>query len=98
VVEVVSADALTWRPLEAEPFDIVFVDPPYGTVDLAALLASLLERGLLGEHARVFIESDAAMPATALPEGWQVLREQRAGRVRYHLAAPPRGPYDTQHA
>ena len=74
----------------------MFVDPPYGVVDLPALLDSLLEHGVVGEHARVFVESDAGAPSKVLPEGWQVLREQRAGRVRYHLAAPPRAASDTQ--
>ena len=61
-------------------FDVVFVDPPFG--------AGLVERVLpllpllLAAGARVYVESDEDL---AVPEGWHVLRQGRAGVVRYHL-------------
>ena len=42
------------------PYGLVFADPPYGTVDLAALLRSLDEHDLVGNHGRVVIEHTAA--------------------------------------
>ena len=88
-VEVLCADARYWSPGAGERFDMVFVDPPYGAVDLPVLLAGLAAGGALAEHARVYVEAPAdSAPSAILPAAWSVLREQRAGRVRYHLASP----------
>ena len=89
IVQVERADARYWTPAHAESFDLVFVDPPYGSVDLPALAESLLARGLLAADARVFIESEAGSQLPIVPAPWRVLREQHAGRVRYHLVAAP---------
>lgn len=88
-VTVVCADAMAWLPRAGETFQVVFVDPPYGTQDLPALLARVLDAGVLDAGARVYVESPMAARGDPLPSGWRLLREQRAGRVRYHLAAPP---------
>lgn len=88
-VEVLCMDAFVWLAAGGERFDLVFVDPPYGSVDLPALMQELLDAGRLADNARVFVETDATVPCPVFPDRWQVLREQRAGRVRYHLAAPP---------
>lgn len=91
VVQVERADAGSWAPIGEEHFDVVFVDPPYGSVDFPVLVESLLARGLLTANARIFIESEVGAPQVIVPAGWRVLRERRAGRVRYHLVAPPEG-------
>lgn len=68
---------------EAQPesaFDVVFLDPPYRLGLLPQCLESLPR--LLAPGARVYVEDDARLVA---PSGWQVLREDRAGRVHYAL-------------
>lgn len=88
-VQVVCGDGPTWALSARERFDVLFVDPPYARIDVAALLARLEQRGVLAAHARVYVEGPADA-AGVLPPSWQCLREQRAGRVRYHLLAPPK--------
>jgi 16S rRNA (guanine966-N2)-methyltransferase len=88
--EVVFVD----RSRAATPFDIVFLDPPFGSVGWADLCAALQEGGWLAPRARVYIEDAAGAGAPVLPAGWELLRSARAGNVGYHLAAAPGGSDD----
>ncbi len=67
-------DAIEYlKGLHKVEFDIVFLDPPFATDMHADLCRLLVERSLLTEGARIYIEEDRSTPATVLPEGWQVL-------------------------
>jgi 16S rRNA (guanine966-N2)-methyltransferase len=61
-------------------FDVVFVDPPYGS----ALARKVLERlpSGLAEGGVVYVEDAAPL---ALPPPWRMRRQARAGAVHYHL-------------
>jgi 16S rRNA (guanine966-N2)-methyltransferase len=79
-VEVVNDEALAWLARTDERFDLAFVDPPYASALAQSALAALPSR--LNPGARVYAES--ARPLE-LPAGWRVVREDRAGAVRYGL-------------
>ena len=79
-LEVVNADALAWLKATSERFDVAFVDPPYAAELAQASLAALRPR--LNPGARVYAESSQPL---ALGHEWRVLREDRAGAVRYAL-------------
>ena len=78
--QVVEGEALAWLDRNAERFDVAFVDPPYASGLAAAALARLPAH--LKPGGRVYVES--AQPLEA-PAPWRVLREDRAGAVRYAL-------------
>ncbi len=81
-VQVRRADALHFLR-DAQPehrFDVVFLDPPYALGLLPQCLESLPR--LLADDARVYVEDAAPLVA---PSGWQLLRQDRAGRVHYGL-------------
>ncbi|KPK59373.1 MAG: hypothetical protein AMJ59_11445 [Gammaproteobacteria bacterium SG8_31] len=89
----VCQDALRFLRGPAKTFDLVFLDPPFGTTDWSALCSVLADGGWLAGGARVYIEDAADAPQPILPEGWTLLRSAKAGNVRYHLAsAPDRSP------
>lgn len=83
-----EADALDFlHSDEAQPFDIVFLDPPFAA-DLAPELCRLLtERGWLAEGAHIYLEQDRKQQIPVLPASWKLLREKTAGNVRYSLAS-----------
>lgn len=60
-------------------FDLVFLDPPFATEQLSQILPQILP--FLAPDARVYVEY------AHLPEltGWEVLREGKAGTVKYAL-------------
>jgi 16S rRNA (guanine966-N2)-methyltransferase len=85
-VEVVRGEALAWLASAPGPFDVVFLDPPFGEGLLTPVCARLEALGLVREGGLVYLELEAASPAPALPAGWETLRSGRAGEVQYHLA------------
>jgi 16S rRNA (guanine966-N2)-methyltransferase len=85
-VRVVRADALGWLCAAGDPFDVIFLDPPFN-VDLMRTSCGLLSRnGWLGSEARVYLESPSNRELPPLPAGWELVRDKRAGRVRFALA------------
>ena len=64
----------------AARFDVVFLDPPFGSTLLAQALPRVAP--LLRPGARVYVESATAFASTG---GWRVLRHGRAGQVHYTL-------------
>jgi 16S rRNA (guanine966-N2)-methyltransferase len=84
---VVQEDALAWlgRGL-SRPFDVVYVDPPYGQRLLPATLEQLERGGWLAPDAYIYLEDAAEHGVPDLPAGWGLHRSKRAGDVGYHLA------------
>ena len=82
-VDVVATDALAWlRKPDASPFDIVFIDPPFGT-DLYRSCFELLPRWL-APGALVYVESARERVPQAPPD-WQLHRQGETRDVRYAL-------------
>ena len=79
-VELTKSDALEFLRADTGVYDVVFLDPPFDAgywPQVAALLPQRLAPG-----AMVYHESGAR---PELVPGWDVLKENRAGQVRYHL-------------
>lgn len=79
--EIVHADALDYLARTSETFDVAFVDPPYASALAARAMRAAHPR--LAPGARLYVESDAKIEAPAAQ--WKLLREDRAGAVRYAL-------------
>jgi 16S rRNA (guanine966-N2)-methyltransferase len=80
-----QADAISYLKSEPEPFDIVFLDPPFANDLLEDLCRLLSEGNWLADGARVYLEQDRERPLPALPDGWTIINEKTAGQVRYAL-------------
>lgn len=87
---VIVADAVRFLQGVPQPFDLVFLDPPFGAVDPGEL-CTLLCGGWLAGGARIYLELPRGQALPALPQGWELLRENTAGQVRYALALTPAG-------
>ncbi|HUA22660.1 MAG TPA: 16S rRNA (guanine(966)-N(2))-methyltransferase RsmD [Steroidobacteraceae bacterium] len=84
-VENVDARRFLERP-PAEPFDIVFLDPPFASTLLAPTAERLEQGGWLANDSLIYVECPAdGEPRNALPRGWAPLKAKRAGEVGYHL-------------
>ncbi len=84
-----EADAIQYlRQIPVKSFDIVFLDPPFAADMLEDLCRLIDERQVLADGARVYLEHSAATIEPELPAGWEVLRSEVAGRVRYSLVGP----------
>lgn len=87
-VRIEQADALDWLSRGgAETFDIVFLDPPFGSDFLGECCRRLEDGNWLNPEARVYIEMDVLESLPELPEHWRVLRQKKAGQVSYYLVS-----------
>jgi 16S rRNA (guanine966-N2)-methyltransferase len=76
----------TPAPAHGGPFDIVFLDPPFGR-DALAEYVPLLDAGeWLRAGALVYLENEKAAGAPKLAPRWELLKSKSAGEVGYHLA------------
>jgi len=83
--EILEMDALRYLAGERRPYDVVFLDPPFGAADIGKL-CTLLAAGWLASDALVYIETSRD-EAPALPPGWDWRRRKTAGGVSFGLAA-----------
>ncbi|MFQ6003862.1 MAG: 16S rRNA (guanine(966)-N(2))-methyltransferase RsmD [Woeseia sp.] len=85
-VEVYRRDALAYlREADPEPFDIVFLDPPFEKDLLSELCRSLVGNRWLDDNAVVYLEQGSDGARTELPEGWVTTHRKIAGKVSYSL-------------
>jgi 16S rRNA (guanine966-N2)-methyltransferase len=68
------------------PFDIVFMDPPFGQEALAEYVPLLDLGGWVKSGGLVYLECEKSAGAPAVPAHWELLKSKSAGEVGYHLA------------
>jgi 16S rRNA (guanine966-N2)-methyltransferase len=91
-IKVVQMEAFRYLAGDAEPFDIVFIDPPF-SLNIAAQTCHWLEdKHWLAAHAKIYVETQSKDSITqrpfkldAVPENWQLLKQKIAGDVQYQL-------------
>lgn len=82
---VTTADAIRYLENGRGQFDLVLLDPPFGSIDLG-YLCTLLEENWLAPGARVYLEMNRRDELPELPAAWTVVRQNTAGQVRFALA------------
>jgi len=71
--------------LPPQPYDLIFMDPPFGFGYLQALCETFQTPGWLTEGAMIYMESEAALQTLPLPAHWEMLKEKVSGQVCYRL-------------
>ena len=74
-----------------DPFDIVFIDPPYAMKACKAAVEALLENRLLKPHSILVLESAEPDPlgtGTALAEKFDVVKSARYGAAYVNILTP----------
>lgn len=79
-VRIVRGDAMAFLMTQTQPFDVVFLDPPFGQQWLDKVLPML--SGHLAEGGKVYAEAEFAL---ADAEAFKVVKQGKAGSVFYHL-------------
>lgn len=79
---VVNTNALSWRD---DPFDIVFVDPPFSENLAIDSLRHLINNQLLTDSALVYLEVASTASLEDLPPALSIIRDKQSGAVRYLL-------------
>jgi len=80
-----AAQAFLEQAPAHSPYDLIFLDPPFGSGELQDLLPRLVENQLVADEALVYIESEFAVTQSIMPVNWEIYRQKRAGNVHYCL-------------
>ncbi len=70
----------------ALPFDLVFLDPPFGQGAMAEYIPLIDAGHWVKPGGLVYIECERSLGAPPVPDHWQLLKSKTAGEVGYHLA------------
>lgn len=87
--DVLCEDSLTWiasRSVHEEAgYDVIFLDPPFGTDLLLRCARALENSALLKTDGLIYIENAEEVPNAVLPKSWRMLKSKRAGAVYFYL-------------
>jgi 16S rRNA (guanine966-N2)-methyltransferase len=83
---VVQAPAGRFLAAPGAPFDIIFLDPPFGQGALGEYVTGIDIGHWIASDGWVYLESERSAGAPVLPAGWQLVKSKSAGEVGYHLA------------
>ncbi len=81
---VVQDTALNFLRAVTQPFDIVFLDPPFSANGLQTLLAALTQ-ATIKKNGFIYLEQDKWANVPELPENWEILREKTFANVKCWL-------------
>jgi 16S rRNA (guanine966-N2)-methyltransferase len=83
---VLQTTAARYLGQPGEPFDVIFLDPPFAQNALAEPVALIEAGGWVRPGGWVYLESERQSGAPLLPAGWDLVKSKSAGEVGYHLA------------
>ncbi|WP_275553447.1 16S rRNA (guanine(966)-N(2))-methyltransferase [Mixta sp. Marseille-Q2659] len=84
--QVVQTNALSWLAQPgSEPYQIVFIDPPFRKGLLEQTLQLLESNHWLADEALIYVESEVENGTPPVPANWHLHREKVAGQVAYRL-------------
>ena len=81
-ITVYHDDALQWLKEEPRQYDVVFLDPPFDTIELKALLEALSEGWVVNES-KIYVE--VSRQDLTIQKDWQVLKQGTTRKVSYAL-------------
>jgi len=82
--QVLHQDAMLFLSINQQKFNLIFLDPPYNQQWIPKVLPLLLQH--LKSDGFVYAEAEYALDEGAeFTQGWQVVKQSKAGNVFYHL-------------
>ena len=67
-----------------KPFDLIFLDPPYGKYELLKIIDKLYDHCWAASSAKIYIESDECLDGL-LSSKYELIRDSKAGNVYYGI-------------
>jgi 16S rRNA (guanine966-N2)-methyltransferase len=71
---------------QPEPFDVIFLDPPFGLDALPEYVRLIAAGGWIASGGWIYLESARSAGPPAIPPEWELVKSKSAGEVGYHLA------------
>lgn len=79
---VVNTDSIEFINKSDKKFDIIFIDPPYGSDLYERSLYAIKNAGVLKEDGSIVLEYDTEVTSEFGTEGFKVIKEKKYGRVK----------------
>lgn len=85
--DIIKSDSLRWlnQHQKSASYDLIFLDPPFSSSLLEPCIGSLMSSTLIRNGSLIYIESPMPLSGEMLPKNWQIIKQQQAGEVAYHL-------------
>ena len=84
-VKITQADALSWLEKTDQVFDIIFLDPPFDQNLVPETLEKLMRSSCVKSGTRIYLEEKTHAKESPIPESLEVIKQGKAGQVRYSL-------------
>jgi 16S rRNA (guanine966-N2)-methyltransferase len=83
---IVQMSAERFLAAPGEPFDVIFLDPPFGLDAVPEYVRLIDAGGWAASGGWIYLESARSAGPPAMPPHWSLLKSKSAGEVGYHLA------------
>jgi len=84
-IEVVNRPAQSWLNHGVGLFDLVFLDPPFASVQLQQIVEQLETLAVLQKDALIYLEQSARREPAQVPVNWDLFRQKQQGEVLFSL-------------
>ena len=65
----------------SEPFELIFLDPPFNQNLLPETIQRIVEKNLLAIDGVIYIECEGQGAIYSVPENWQLIKEKRSAQI-----------------
>jgi 16S rRNA (guanine966-N2)-methyltransferase len=80
-VQIVNSSALHHLTQDHQPYDLIFLDPPFNQDFLPKVIHLIAEGELLAANGMIYIECEGQGIGYAVPENWKLLKERRNAQI-----------------
>mgnify|MGYP003669701052 CR=1 FL=1 len=80
-----SKTAQQFLTSSSQQFDIVFIDPPYHANLWSEIAEQLMTHAALADNAYIYLECPSKAELPSFPAQWELIKDKKAGSVRYCL-------------
>ena len=84
-MQIVRKDVFRFLAGDAEPFDLVFLDPPFENNMVEQCCHWLEDKGWLAKTAKIYVEVERRLAVQGMPDNWKLLKSGNTGEVGYYL-------------
>jgi 16S rRNA (guanine966-N2)-methyltransferase len=83
---IVQMSAERFLTAPGEPFDVIFLDPPFGLDAVPEYVRLIDAGGWAASGGRIYLENARSAGPPTMPPHWSLLKSKSAGEVGYYLA------------
>ncbi|XBC41288.1 MAG: RsmD family RNA methyltransferase [Buchnera aphidicola (Nurudea yanoniella)] len=84
-IQIIHDNAITWLKKIRNPYDIIFLDPPFNTELLQNSIIQLEKYKYVKNNSLIYIERENTSKKIFIPNNWILYKEKKTKKVNYQL-------------